>query len=234
MSAANERERGRRSTRSLSLLLMALLAVVISGCSPGSGAAPTSTPIALDSAAEVQTMLSEAADNSRLGDRTDRAPAGASGRELWVGQERVLVYELDGTALASRVVAQLQAEGQRRLWALDHIIISYSGSDGGTVLLLTGLLGDADAGGAPPGGEPYPPGVSAAIITAAEAADVSPARVEVASYNPGSWPDGCLGLPAPGESCSQTPTDGWVVRLEAAGQAFEVHSDLLGAEVRIR
>ncbi len=83
------------------------------------------------------------------------------------------------------------------------------------LLLLNGLLGDPLT--AQPEGpeEPYPPAVAAAMVAWAESQDVDPADVEVVGYAAAEWLDGCLGLPAAGESCAPGTVRGWVVELRA-------------------
>lgn len=42
---------------------------------------------------------------------------------------------------------------------------------------------------------------------------VAPAAVALVSLTPMTWPDGCLGLPAPGRACTQALVPGWLAIL---------------------
>jgi hypothetical protein len=46
------------------------------------------------------------------------------------------------------------------------------------------------------------------------------------------WPDGCLGLGQPNESCIQAITPGWLVVFSINGQEFRFRADETGTVVR--
>ncbi|NER37522.1 MAG: phosphodiesterase [Oscillatoria sp. SIO1A7] len=48
-----------------------------------------------------------------------------------------------------------------------------------------------------------------------------------------TWPDGCLGLAAPGEVCTLALVDGWQVTVESGQQRFVYRTDSSGAAVRL-
>jgi hypothetical protein len=125
-------------------------------------------------------------------------------------------------------------QGPPNLWATGRLIVVYVGSDGGLILLLSGLLGDPLT--APNTGvdEPYPPAVLAAMQALAEQLGREPSEIRVVSYQEAEWPDGCLGLAAEGESCAQALTPGWQVILAADGVEVELRTDLYGSQVRSR
>lgn len=233
-SVAKEQDLAGRILSWLRRVSIGALVMLGGACVSQAAVAPTPTPVKLNSAEQVQILLAEAAGNSRLGARIGRAPPETEGREVWVDGERISVYQLLGSAPASSTVSQLQSEGAARIWVLDPLIVTYAGSDGGTVLLLSAVLGDPAIGPLSSGGEPYPPAVSAAIGVVAEMAAIGPDQVEVLSYHRSSWSDGCLGLPDSGESCSPERVEGWIIRLRARGEDFQLHSDQLGGEVRVR
>lgn len=110
----------------------------------------------------------------------------------------------------------------------------YKGSDGGTILLFSGLLGDPLI--APEAGidEPFPPAVVAAIYLVADDMGVDPTMIEVSTMNPVVWPDSCLMVQEPNEECLEVETPGWRVVLEIYGETIEVHTDEYGADVRWR
>ncbi len=118
------------------------------------------------------------------------------------------------------------------IWAKGQLVVVYPGVDGGTVLLLSGLLGDPLTLEAPPVDEPYPPAVLAAIGAASAASGLSPEAVQVIDYEQVDWPDGCLGLPVPDEMCTEAIVPGWVVRLNAGGEQFVFRTDEAGVQLR--
>ncbi len=56
-------------------------------------------------------------------------------------------------------------------------------------------------------------------------------QIKVVSTEPKTWPDGCLGVVLPGVMCAQIVTPGYLVRLEANGQQFEIHTNLDGSSL---
>jgi hypothetical protein len=121
-----------------------------------------------------------------------------------------------------------------KIWATGRLIVAYTGSDGGTILVLNSLLGDPLRPGEPEVDEPYPPAVAAAIEALASKLAVDPASIEVADFETMDWPDACLGLSQAGELCAESVTPGWRVDLLAAGKEYEAHTDLLGSQVRLK
>ena len=71
--------------------------------------------------------------------------------------------------------------------------------------------------------------VAAAREALAREAKIDPGAVTVVSAQPKDWPDACLGLGAPGESCARVVTPGYEVRLKVpAGHTYVYHTDLAG------
>jgi hypothetical protein len=168
-----------------------------------------------------------------------------AGRVLQVSGGLVYVYEYGTADRAQAMAARIRTEGlglsgnappwQGRVscWQPGRLLVIYPGTDGGLLLLLTGLLGDPLT--ALPEGpeEPYPPAVAAAIAVWAQARAIDPASVEVASYAAAEWLNGCLGLPGPGESCAPGAVSGWIVELKSGDQLGSAHTDELGLQVRL-
>lgn len=164
---------------------------------------------------------------------------------LQVNQGLVYVYEYAGAEEAQAVAARLAPnglslsgtplpwEGRVSVWRADEILVVYPGTEGGLLLLLNGLLGDPLT--AQPEGpeEPYPPAVAAAMVAWAQSQGLDPAGVEVVGYAAAEWLDGCLGLPAAGESCAPGTVRGWVVELRADEASGSAHTDDLGLQVRL-
>ena len=57
--------------------------------------------------------------------------------------------------------------------------------------------------------------------------------VQVISAEPTEFSDGCLGLGRPDESCLQAITPGWLIKVDVAGQEYEVRTDQTGQQVRM-
>ena len=122
--------------------------------------------------------------------------------------------------------------GRPNIWSAGRLLVVYPGSDGGTILLLSGLLGDPFAATEPDIDEPYPPAILAAIGAAAAQMGVDPGEVQVLGYDFKEWPDSCLGLHGPDEMCAQAIVPGWLVRLNAGGDQIVFRVDEVGAELR--
>lgn len=86
--------------------------------------------------------------------------------------------------------------------------------------------------------EPTPSTNQPAIVEAVKAEiakqlSLSPDQVKVTSIEPAEWPDGCLGLPAPGEVCIQIVVPGYGGIVEADGRQYEFRSNETGDLVRL-
>ena len=66
---------------------------------------------------------------------------------------------------------------------------------------------------------------TAVIAAAATQASVPEANVEVLRTEAVTWNDGCLGVPATGEACTQALVDGFVVWVVAGGTVQRYHTD---------
>ncbi len=121
-----------------------------------------------------------------------------------------------------------------KIWSHKRLIVVYFGRDGGTILLLSGLLGDPLQKPGLAEDEPFPPAVPAAIRALAEANGEDPSLVEVLSYSFVEWSDGCLEYPQPDEDCTQALTPGWRILVQLGDQEFDIHSDEMGEEIRWR
>lgn len=166
------------------------------------------------------------------------------GQEYLVDQARIQVYEFESLderrALSIAIDKQgaiqgipLAAwQGRPSIWTAGRLIVLYPGLEGGTVLLLSGLLGDPLTTEAPAQDEPYPPAVLAAIGVLAERSDTAPGNIDVVRYESVDWPNSCLGLPRPDEACAEAITPGWLIVLQAESQSYEFHSDELGQVLR--
>ncbi|HLE23868.1 MAG TPA: hypothetical protein VI701_06115 [Anaerolineales bacterium] len=163
-------------------------------------------------------------------------PGLASGRVVFIGSERVEIYEQESEAAQRRAVQQLleRASGETtpNLWGNGRLIVIYDGLHGPTIALLSGLLGDRASLSAPSAEEPYPPAVAAAIGWLAESTGVDPGEVIVESFQAAEWPDGCLGLAQAEEACLAVITLGWRVQLQIGTEAYTLRSNELGTAIR--
>jgi len=201
-------------------------------------------PAEIESADDLVSGLRRARGNVEVLGEAEGSILGVSGRALRFGDAEVVAYEyatLSGREAISGSIApdglsiggvSVSWDGRPNIWAEGRLIVLYVGTDGGTIVLLSGLLGDPITGSAPPEDEPYPPGVTAAIGALARGLGIDPGSVDVLHYEAVDWPDACLGLPTPGEACAEVATPGWQVVLSAQGTEVEVHTDLVGAVAR--
>jgi hypothetical protein len=175
----------------------------------------------------------------------ERPALGTTGQRWRVGGQEIEVYQFADEAALHEVVSQMSPDGQTiggqalgwsrgvRLWRAGELLVAYTGDDGGTILLLSGLLGDALVEPPAAGEEPYPPAVVAAIRAAADWLGVSPAEVVVVDFQAVQWSDSCLGVKKAGEYCLQVITPGWRVTLRGDGREVRVHTDERGSQVRV-
>ncbi len=167
-------------------------------------------------------------------------------RAIIINGEKSEIYEFENADASEQGVVHLQAllkddwkntaseQPLARIWLHDRLIVVYFGRDGGTILLLSGLLGDPLQKPGLAEDEPYPPAVPAAIHALAEAKDEDPSLIKVLSYTFVEWSDGCLEYPRPEENCTQALTSGWRILLQLRDQELEVHSDEMGGKIRWR
>ena len=56
--------------------------------------------------------------------------------------------------------------------------------------------------------------------------------IQLKSIEQMEWPDGCLGLGGPDESCVQAVTPGWLLVFSANGQEYRFRADQTGTVIR--
>ncbi|HSB90632.1 MAG TPA: hypothetical protein VLD63_11475 [Anaerolineales bacterium] len=163
------------------------------------------------------------------------------GREVTVDGNRILIFEYESeearaTQTASWLADEAPAVGSTdpflTVWARGQILVVYRGSDGGLTALLSGLLGDPLTLAQDAVDEPYPPAVAEAIGFLAQDLGAEPRRITVLEYDPAEWPDSCLGLGQPNESCAQVVTPGWRILLRFEDATYVMRSDEFGQVVR--
>ena len=209
------------------MVVVQMLALAACGAQPTAKLGPPS-PVAYDSPQAFIAGLLQAGAEVEVGETLAPLPGTESGRALFLEQERVEVYPFEAGSVTQ---AGLQAAGPRS-WLQPGMLVVYAGDDGGTILLLSGLLGDPQAAEAPAQDEPYPPAVAVAILQAAARAGAAPSEVMVLSFDEQRWPDDCLGLPPAAAACGGEPVDGWRIELQVGRDRLTVHTDLVGGRIR--
>lgn len=221
-------ERDRRTTPLIFFARAVLLlgvCLVVGACG---GADPTIAPV--EDPTTLVAALEDAGAQAQLVERPGPAFLHLMPQSLLIGGEQLWVYSSQEPLETSSVSTALA--GEHFVWANEHLIVRYSGTDGGTILLLDGLLGEALIRPDVAGDEPYPPAIPAAIRAVAAETGAQPMEIEVVEYAMVQWGDTCLDLGKSGESCDEQTVPGWRVTLRHSEIDFTVHTDLLGEDVR--
>ncbi len=74
--------------------------------------------------------------------------------------------------------------------------------------------------------------VEAARMELAKGLNVGTGQISVVSVERIIWPDACLGLPTPGETCGMVSTPGFRIILTVREKHFAYHTDLTGETLR--
>jgi len=215
----------------------------------GSGAcarAEDKAPPPIETFDDLSAALRRAGAQVQVSSTADGPVLGVPARPITVGGVEILVYEYATVEDRQAVSASISVDPRTiygtplnwpetpRVWVSGRLIVVYPGQDGGTIVLLNGLLGDPLSSGESEVDEPYPPAVAVAIEALALKLEVHPASIRVSSFDAVEWPDACLSLPEANESCAEVVTPGWRVELLAGETDYEAHTDLLGTQVRLR
>jgi hypothetical protein len=220
--------------------LFALAAVILlSACGPQ---APPTPPPVVDGSSLLSSL--EGAGVRLREVEVEITPIeGAVSRAYSVNGEEILLYEFPTEKkqdVYSQEFIEQPGEGAEfispdaKLWGAGKLLVIYEGTDGGTILLFSGLLGDPLVALEAGIDEPFPPAVVAAIYLVADDVGVDPTMIEVSMMTPVIWPDSCLMVPDLDEGCLEVETPGWRVVLEIYGETIEVHTDEYGEDVRWR
>jgi hypothetical protein len=212
-------------------------AALLVGCGPSLSEA-TAAPVAPPETAEqLERALRRAGATARLQEGSPEQVEGAAGKSLTLGDEHLYVYEIEPGIPVEEVLGALlaaQPGAQPRVWVQGPLVVSYAGEDGGTFLLLSGLLGDPIRSQGAQAEGPYPPAVLAAIRAVAERASAPPVRVRVLSFEPRTWSDACFGWGEAGAPCPAAEVSGWQIRLQVDDRIYEARTDEMGSTVKIR
>ncbi|MGE5223674.1 MAG: hypothetical protein ACM3PY_14650 [Omnitrophica WOR_2 bacterium] len=80
----------------------------------------------------------------------------------------------------------------------------------------------------------HSPAVEAARKALSEKLNIPADQIQYVSADLTQFTDGCLGLGKPDEGCLQEITPGYIVKFEVKGQTYEIHTDEMGTNVRIK
>ncbi|MBM3123013.1 MAG: hypothetical protein FJZ97_12640 [Chloroflexi bacterium] len=216
-----------------------VLALLVSACQP-------KAPQGFGSAEALRRALREAGAAVERSDVAAPAPFAAASAQTWqVSDGLVFIYEFADESQVRDLTSGMDPEArtlagrplpwsdQLSLWASGRVLVAYEGTDGGLILLLSGLLGDPLTVPTEIPQDPYPPAVTAALLAWAESLGIDPAAVEVVGYAPAEWASSCLGLAEAGEACAGVITPGWVVELRSGDRTGTAHTDAVGLRVRL-
>lgn len=214
-----------------------MLSAVLAACSAKSP--PTPPPI--HDVSELRQALEAAGVSIEELDSSAPPVSGAEVSSWRVRGEVVHIFVFSdraardsGAETLVSVEAPDAAAGQEiQLWAHEDFVVVYPGTDGGTVLLISALLGDPQTQEVAGPDEPYPPAVSAAQQELALDLNVSPAVITVLEYTPVTWPDSCLGLAGKQEICALAETPGWKIEMRVNGEVYTVRADSFGNTLRL-
>ena len=214
------------------LLCLGLIAALAAACTPPPEPEGPRIETADDLLAALRAAGVEVEETAMLASMPDLA----RGRVVFLGRERIEIYEEDSEterrAAVQDLLRRTSGDATPSLWGRGRVVVIYDGLDGATIALLSGLLGDSVNLVAPAQDEPYPPAVASSIGWLADAEDVDPGEVMVEAFETAEWPDACLGLAGPLEACAAVITPGWRVTLRIGDAAYVLRSDELGTRIR--
>jgi hypothetical protein len=75
------------------------------------------------------------------------------------------------------------------------------------------------------------PAQQAAVQKVSTTYNISPDQIKITSTEPMMWSNGCMGVVIPGVMCTNVIVDGFVIKLDANGQQFEIHTNQDGTSV---
>lgn len=222
------------------VVLITLFVAVLSACSRSQ-----------DESLDLQTMdgfvdsLKSAGATVSEDTAIEREPMGVIGKILHVNDRQIEVFEYPTLDERLKLSAEISLENDTiadspmpwtdspTIWATGKLIIVHAGHDGGTILLISGLVGDPLTYRAPERDEPYPPAIVEAIRFLAEQIEVNPAVIQVDQFEEVEWPDSCLGAPNPDEMCAQVISTGWRITLSVNDIIYKLRTDDIGTQIRM-
>lgn len=225
--------------------------VVVAACTPVTPLPGTTTPgeATADATAAVTSGgldgfvadLRDAGSIVEIGAQIQQPYLPIAGTVVRVDSVEVQVFEFADAASRMAVTDSLtQTDATRmpdlpegiNLWAQDRIVVAYLGQDQAVRDTLTAVLGaPLEVSG---GWTGLPPeAVLEAQRWLASQLNTTEAQVAIVAVEQAQWPDNCLGLGGPEESCAAVNTPGWRAVFEVNAQRYEVRTDATGSVVRL-
>jgi hypothetical protein len=218
---------GSEMRRWTALTIVVLAFVGLTGCT--SAALPPEP--AIETADDLQAALEQAGHPLEPTALAAAVDGLVGGRTYILDGSYLDVFEYE-TAPTQQAEQDLMASASGVAWGRGKILVVYHGTDGGSIALLSGLLGDPLTLSDEVVDEPYPPAVPAAIAFLAQNLGDDPGRIVVVEYEATEWPDACLGLGRPSETCAEVVTAGWRIVLQLDSTTYALRSDTYGQMVR--
>jgi hypothetical protein len=219
---------GSEKRRRTALTVMVLAFVGLTGCT---SAALPPEPV-IETADDLQAALEQAGhplEPTALGAAVDGL---IGGRRYILDGSYLDVFEYESALTQQAAEQDLMSSASGVAWGRGKILVVYHGTDGGSIALLSGFLGDPLTLSDEVVDQPYPPAVPAAIAFLAEDLGEDPGRIVVVEYEATEWPDACLGLGRPSETCAEVVTAGWRIVLQLDSTTYALRSDAYGQMVR--
>jgi hypothetical protein len=244
------------------IVLFAVVVLAMAGCSQagaGAGALPTETPGTEGTAPSQGNATGETAqfiDALRAqGATVDSAGEVAqpflpvTGQLLTVNGADVEVFEVQDEATRQQLSSAISQTGsaganipefvdQVTFWAKGRLIVLFVGQDQALSDSITKVMGDAIAQIQPQAQVQIPQAAQEAVQAAqqqlSQVLGIAADQLQIVTVEHVDWPNSCLGLGQPGETCAQVITSGWRVVFQAGGQQIEVRTDGTGQVVRVR
>ena len=216
------------------------LAIAVASCS-----ASQESSDSFESVDGFVDVLKNAGAVVRSGERNDQPTMKVVGQEIYVDDEPIEVYEYTTIEARQELSSTISIEDgtiagstslwpdNPTIWAVGHLIVVYDGHHGGTILLISGLLGDPLTYASPERDEPYPPAIVEAIGFLADQLSLDPGTIQVLDFIEVEWPDACLGAAQPDEVCAQVLTAGWSITLSVDDFLYELRTDDIGTQIRM-
>lgn len=216
------------------------LAIAIASCTASQESADN-----FESVEGLVEILKNAGAVVRTGERIDQPTMKVVGQKIYVDDEPIEVFEYATIEARQELASTISIEDgtiagstspwpdNPTIWAIGHLIVVYDGHNGGTILLISGLLGDPLTYASPARDEPYPPAIVEAIGFLADQLSLDPGTIQVLDFIEVEWPNACLGAAVPDEVCAQVLTAGWSITLSVDDFLYELRTDDIGTQIRM-
>jgi len=223
------------SYKKLLMVLLSLLIALLAACTPaadeGAGGEAAETP-AMDDADDGVDDTDDTDDDDASSAITAAATAHLAG-ELGISEGQIEVVSAEQTEFTDSCLGLGQAN-ESCLQAMTPGWLVTLRADGVEYVLHTDETGEQVRVAPEMQGAADPAAAEAAAVAhLAGELGVPESDVQMVALEAAEFSDGCLGLGGPEESCLQAITPGFLITLSAGGQEYEVHTDAIGAQVRV-